>query len=175
MVVFGTFSQQSATAHTRHTTTHISNDTARTAQLSAAAFGLKWVCIQQHMGRTPEFPLHRRLLDNTKLLCVCRNCNKPESLKDPSCPETNTVKRFVLQGHSDGQCNRLTHYNAIVCRKLCRYFSNQLCVERGNIVLPLQGAYKCLTQTTSGARFCAKGCQNCQNPKLLGQSLIQEQ
>ena len=52
---------------------------------------------------------------------------------------------------------------------------SQLCVECGNIKLPLQGAYKCLTQTTSKGSLLRKGCQNCQNPKLLGQSLIQEQ
>ena len=53
--------------------------------------------------------------------------------------------------------------------------SNQLCVECGNITLPLQGTYKFLTQTTSKGSLLRKGCQNCQNPKLLGQSLIQEQ
>ena len=52
---------------------------------------------------------------------------------------------------------------------------SQLCVECGNITLPLQGAYKCLAQTTSKGSLLRKGCQNCQNPKLLGQSLIQEQ
>ena len=53
--------------------------------------------------------------------CMSCYCNEPEGLKDPSCPETNTVKRFVPQGHPDGQCNSLTHCNAIVCRTLWRY------------------------------------------------------
>ena len=64
-----------------------------------------------------------RLLQNTKLAhCYC---NEPEGswesdIIDPSCPETNSAKCFVPQGHSDGQCNSLTHCDTTVCRTLRR-------------------------------------------------------
>ena len=125
---------------------------------------LDWsgLALQRHMGRNPKPCLWQASWNTNLARCYC---NEPESLKDPSCPETNKVTHFVPQGHSHGQCNSLTHalqYNRL-SNSLALFgsgtrLSNQLymCGTRQHCVATSRRKYKCLTQTTSRARFCAK-------------------
>ena len=151
----GCSTNKGAIAHTRHITTHISNDSAELHSYQMQHSGWRGFALQRHVAATQSLLHIGQTWPNEKKTQMVRCLAIAMSLK------IWKTERPFMSRNKHGQTFRPTgtlgwamqQFDSLRYNRLSTTLplfvsgttlSNQLCVERGNITLPLQDVKFCL-------------------------------
>ena len=180
----GCSTNKGAIAHTRHITTHISNDSAELHSYQMQHSGWRGFALQRHVAATQSILHIGQTWPNEKKTQMVRCLAIAMSLKI-----WKTERPFMSRNKHSHSFRRDTRMgNATVWLTTMQSFvdnfgaicfwdyaqQSAMCWVRQHHVATSRRVQILDANNLQGS-LLRKGCQNCQNPKLLGQSLIQEQ